>query len=100
MIAAGSPQQVADAMKEAEQFREPLLERGVLVIPLPIYEGNAAPPEENGAGSTESSDDQTKSNLRYTALYHCCLELLHGVEYRQVQVNPQFQMSWENLCEM
>ena len=73
MIAAGSPQQVADAMKEAEQFREPLLERGVLVIPLPIYEGNAAPPEENGAGSTESSDDQNKSNLRYTALNHCYL---------------------------
>ena len=73
MIAAGSPQQVADAMKEAEQFREPLLERGVLVIPLPIYEGNAAPPEENGAGSAESSDDQTKSNLRYTALNHCYL---------------------------
>ncbi|CAK0757207.1 hypothetical protein CVIRNUC_002521 [Coccomyxa viridis] len=67
VIAAGSPQQVADAMKEAEQFREPLLERGVLVIPLPIYEGNAAPPEENGAGSTESSDDQTKSNLRWRA---------------------------------
>ena len=73
MIAAGSPQQVADAMKEAEQFREPLLERGVLVIPLPIYEGNAAPPEENGAGSAESSDDQTNSNLRYTALNHCHL---------------------------
>ena len=58
-------------MKEAEQYREPLLERGVLVIPLPIYEGEDAPPEENGASSAESSADLAKSNLRYTAII-CC----------------------------
>ncbi len=44
VVAAGSPQQVADAMRDAEQYKEPLMERGVLVVPLPIYEGDAAAP--------------------------------------------------------
>ena len=35
---AGTSKQVSDALEEAEEFREPLVERGVLVIPLPIFE--------------------------------------------------------------
>ena len=59
VIAAGSPAQVAEALSTAAPYREALLERGVLVVPLPIFEGGAAPaPAEaaNGAGS-EGSDE-------------------------------------------
>lgn len=42
VIVAGTSQQVQDALEEAEEFREPLEERGVMVIPLPIFEGSNA----------------------------------------------------------
>jgi len=65
VVAAGSPQQVADAMKDAEQYKEPLMERAVLVVPLPIYEGDAVPQEsESSASSSTSSAEQTKEDLR------------------------------------
>ena len=65
VVAAGSPQQVADAMKDAEQYKEPLMERAVLVVPLPIYEGDAVPQEsENSVSSSTSSAEQTKEDLR------------------------------------
>lgn len=69
VVAAGSPQQVADAMRDAEQYKEPLLERGVLVIPLPIYEGELAA-QKDGASNSSSSAEQAKEDLRYaTALF-------------------------------
>jgi len=42
VIVAGTSQQVQDALEEAEEFREPLEERGVMVIPLPIFEDSNA----------------------------------------------------------
>ena len=67
VVAAGSPQQVADAMKDAEQYKEPLLERAVLVIPLPIYEGEPAA-QEDGASNISSSAEQAKVDLRYATI--------------------------------
>ena len=65
VVAAGSPQQVADAMRDAEQYKEPLMERGVLVVPLPIYEGDAAAPEPDTEASTSASRaEQAKEDLR------------------------------------
>ena len=65
VVAAGSPQQVADAMRDAEQYKEPLMERGVLVVPLPIYEGDAASPEPaTDASSSASSAEQAQDDLR------------------------------------
>lgn len=37
MIVAGTAQQVQEALEDAEEFKEALQERGVLVIPLPIF---------------------------------------------------------------
>lgn len=74
VVAAGSPQQVADAMKDAEQYKEPLLERGVLVIPLPIYEGDAAAQEpEADASSSASSPEQIREDLRCVPCPLCSL---------------------------
>ena len=42
VIVAGTSQQVQDALEEADDFREPLAERGVMVIPLPIFEDSNA----------------------------------------------------------
>ena len=65
VVAAGSPQQVADAMRDAEQYKEPLMERAVLVVPLPIYEGEAAAPEpDTDASTSDSRAEQTKEDLR------------------------------------
>ena len=68
VVAAGSPQQVADAMRDAEQYKEPLLERAVLVIPLPIYEGEPAA-QEDGASNSSSSAEQAKVDLRYATIF-------------------------------
>lgn len=52
-------------MKDAEQYKEPLMERAVLVVPLPIYEGDAVPQEsKSSASSSTSSAEQTKEDLR------------------------------------
>ena len=86
VVAAGSPQQVADAMRDAEQYKEPLLERGVLVIPLPIYEGEPAA-QEDGASNSSFSAEQAKEDLRYaTVLFQWVrnklpLELIHFYMY-------------------
>ncbi|GLC37803.1 hypothetical protein PLESTB_001478300 [Pleodorina starrii] len=42
VLAAGSRTQVAAALAAAEPFREELVKRGVLVVPLPIFEEDAA----------------------------------------------------------
>lgn len=65
VVAAGSPQQVADAMRDAEQYKEPLLERGILVVPLPIYEGEDASSDPDTEPSTSASRaEQVKEDLR------------------------------------
>ncbi len=64
VVAAGSPQQIADAMRDAEQYREALLERAVLIIPLPIYGGEPAA-QEDGASNSSSTAEQAKEDLRY-----------------------------------
>ena len=42
VIVAGSSDQVQESLTKAEEFREPLVERGVLVVPLPIFEDSNA----------------------------------------------------------
>ncbi|WIA12497.1 hypothetical protein OEZ85_012530 [Tetradesmus obliquus] len=42
VIAAGTQQQVSEALAAAEPYREQLERRGVLVVPLPVYGGDAA----------------------------------------------------------
>ena len=63
VIAAGSPQQVEAAMAAAEEHKEPLIERGVLVVPLPIFEGEAAQPNQD-VGPVSSDADNVKDNLK------------------------------------
>ena len=54
VIVAGTSKQVSDALEEAEEFREPLVERGVLVIPLPIFEdSNAEKDKQNQLTDTD-----------------------------------------------
>ncbi|CAL8462655.1 g2188 [Coccomyxa elongata] len=71
VIAAGSPTQVAAAVAAAEPLREQLQERGVLVVPLPIFPGDqtVSGGSENGAESSESSSSSSdsKDNLRWKA---------------------------------
>ena len=48
VIVAGTSQQVQDALEEAEEFRDPLEERGVMIIPLPIFaDSNAEKDKQN-----------------------------------------------------
>ena len=54
VIVAGTSKQVSEALKEAEEFREPLVERGVLVVPLPIFEdSNAEKDKQNQLNDTD-----------------------------------------------
>jgi hypothetical protein len=62
VIAAGSPEQVAAAVQAAEPLREQLQERGVLVVPLPIFPGDQA--SSNGAAAAESSGSSSTDDLR------------------------------------
>ncbi|KAG2502156.1 hypothetical protein HYH03_000643 [Edaphochlamys debaryana] len=43
VVAAGTPEQVSQALQEAEPLREELIRRGVIVVPLPLFksEGEA-----------------------------------------------------------
>ena len=57
VIVAGTSQQVSEALEEAEEFREPLVERGVLVVPLPIFEDSNA--------EKDKQNQLNDSDLRY-----------------------------------
>lgn len=57
VIVAGTSQQVAEALEEAEDFREALVERGVLVVPLPIFEDSNA--------EKDKQNQLTDTDLRY-----------------------------------
>lgn len=46
VIVAGTAQQVQDALEGAEEFKEALQERGVLVVPLPIFAKTNAEKDE------------------------------------------------------
>lgn len=65
VIAAGTPEQVAAALEAAEPLREQLLERGVLVVPLPVFQGDSAA-ASNGSASdmAASSSSSTADDLR------------------------------------
>ena len=64
---AGTSQQVAAALEEAEEFREPLVERGVLVVPLPIFEdSNAEKDKQNQLNDTD---------LRCASCALCCTDV-------------------------
>ena len=53
-------------MAGAEPYKEQLMERGVLVVPLPIFEGPAAEaaPSGNGAASSSGNGSSQKDDLR------------------------------------
>ena len=38
VVVAGTSEQVQDSLNKAEEFRDPLVERGVLVVPFPIFD--------------------------------------------------------------
>ena len=40
VLVAGTSEQVNNAIKAAEPYKEQLQERGVVVVPLPIFEDN------------------------------------------------------------
>lgn len=74
VIVAGTSQQVSDALEEAEEFREPLVERGVMVIPLPIFEeSNAQKDKQNQLKDTDLR--YARSFLIYTPVsaFYCGL---------------------------
>ena len=65
VIVVGSQEQVSNALKLAEKYRQPLMERGVLVIGIPIY------PDGTEAGAEAGADQEipalTKEDLRWRA---------------------------------
>lgn len=71
VIAAGSPEQVEAAVKQAEPFRDELLARGILIVPLPIFKSSA-----EGAGpidapvsleSRQGDAEQKQAALKFKA---------------------------------
>lgn len=62
VIVVGSQEQVNDAIKLAEKYREPLMERGVLVIGIPVY-GDG----EGATGSAEDIPELVADDLRWRA---------------------------------
>ncbi|KXZ48166.1 hypothetical protein GPECTOR_30g262 [Gonium pectorale] len=61
VIAAGTRAQVGAALREAEPLRAELTKRGVLVVPLPIYETDA------GESGSEQLPPLTPEDLRWRA---------------------------------
>ena len=37
VVVAGTPSQVAESMRRAEELKEQIEERGLLIVPLPIF---------------------------------------------------------------
>lgn len=76
VLAAGTPQQVAEAVEAAQPYKEALSERGVLLIPVPIYAA------EDGAPAPESMP-LTTEDLR------CCSFSTNAAvgSYRQLVVS-------------
>ncbi len=37
VVVAGTPSQVAESMERAEEYKEQIQERGLLIVPLPIF---------------------------------------------------------------
>ena len=70
VIVAGTSQQVAAALEEAEEFREPLVERGVLVVPLPIFEDSNA--EKDKQNQLNDTDLRYAFYAPYVALRMAC----------------------------
>lgn len=60
VVAAGTPQQVAAAVAAAEPLREELVKRGVLLVPVPIYDdsADAAAAAATPALAPPSAEDQ------------------------------------------
>lgn len=54
VMLVGTAEQVKEAVQAAEQFKEDLIDRGVLIIPLPVYGGSR---EDIDALCTLSKDD-------------------------------------------
>ena len=54
VLFAGTPAQVTEAIDAAEPFKEDLVERGVLLVPLPIYSGESS--EDTSVAPLEADD--------------------------------------------
>ena len=52
ILVAGTPQQVDKAIEAAEPLREELIERGVLLVPLPLFGQDA----QTGVPTLTSAD--------------------------------------------
>ncbi len=62
VIVVGSQEQVRSALKLAEKYREPLMERGVLVIGIPVYDDG-----EGAEGAAEDIPELVAEDLRWRA---------------------------------
>ncbi|KAK9817814.1 hypothetical protein WJX72_002596 [[Myrmecia] bisecta] len=60
VIAAGTPAQVAEAVASAEPYKEELIKRGVLVVPLPCF-------DDPNAQASISQSPLEKEDLRWKA---------------------------------
>ncbi len=73
VLLAGTPQQVAVSLAAADPFKEELMRRGVVVVPLPIFEVAEADPAVASSSSSSSEQQQaaaalpplTKEDLRW-----------------------------------
>ena len=91
VLAAGTPQQVAEAVEAAQPYKEQLAERGVLLIPLPIYAA------EDGAPVPESMP-LTAEDLRCCycptpAAAGACSLIDSFIDYRAITLETKGQIS-------
>ncbi|KAK9843863.1 hypothetical protein WJX84_010997 [Apatococcus fuscideae] len=70
VVVAGTPEQVAESMKRAEDCREQLEERGLLIVPLPIFNAdndNVQPASQTDV-PPEASATGGAADLKFKAL--------------------------------
>ena len=60
VIVVGSQEQVSNALKLAEKYRQPLMERGVLLIGIPMYPGGEASSSPDSTEIPELAEDDLR----------------------------------------
>jgi hypothetical protein len=58
VLLAGTPSQVAASLAAAEPYREQLLQRGVFIVPVPIFD---EPASSSGSGGDEQQGQQQQA---------------------------------------
>ena len=87
VLFAGTPAQCRATVEVAEKYRDALVERGVLLIPLPIYAG------DDGDAAAEvppmETDDLRHADLRCleTIYRQCCYAFENGMRASFISTN-------------